>query len=216
MYSHPLDSEIKLVLLQPGHREELYSLTNQNRVYLSQWLPWVKDHTEQDTRLFIEASQRQFANNLGFQSGIFYRNKLTGCIGLHNIDWKNRKSSIGYWIAEQYQGHGLITRSCRTLLDFVFADLGLNRMEIRAGVHNQKSRSVAIRLGFQWEGTIRQAERVDEQYIDHAVYGMLADEWLPDKSNRTGKSSSEKETDQYKITFFQDGEGEPLMDTEST
>ncbi|WP_010273167.1 GNAT family N-acetyltransferase [Paenibacillus senegalensis] len=204
MYCHPLNPELKLVLLQPGHKEELFKLTNQNRDYLSQWLPWVKNHNEEATRLFIETSGRQFAGNLGFQSGIFYKGKLAGCIGLHNIDWKNRKSSIGYWIGEQYQGLGLVTRSCQALLDFVFGELGLNRMEIRAGVHNEKSRSVAQRLGFQWEGTIRQAEWINEQFIDHAVYGMLADEWFEHNPHRPNQARR-KDEPRMQSMFFQEG-----------
>ncbi|MNS61051.1 putative ribosomal N-acetyltransferase YdaF [compost metagenome] len=89
----------------------------------------------------------------------------------------NRKASIGYWLGSAYQGKGLMTKSCKALIDYSFAELGLNRIEIRAGVGNQKSRSIPERLGFTEEGVIRQAELNEDRYIDHVVYGILASEW---------------------------------------
>jgi ribosomal-protein-serine acetyltransferase len=55
--------------------------------------------------------------------------------------------------------------------------LGMNRVEVRAGVENLRSRRVAERLGFSLEGVMRQAERLGDRFIDHAVYAILASEW---------------------------------------
>ena len=52
--------------------------------------------------------------------------------------------------------------------------LHLNRLEIRTDVENAPSRAVAERLGFHYEGTLRQSYRVtDERYSDDAVYSLL-------------------------------------------
>lgn len=56
-------------------------------------------------------------------------------------------------------------------------ELKLNRVEIRAGVHNLKSRAIPERLGFINEGTIRQAEWLYDCYIDHVIYGILESDW---------------------------------------
>ena len=53
----------------------------------------------------------------------------------------------------------------------------LNRVEIRAAPENRRSRAIPERLGFTEEGTLRQAERVGERYLDSAVYAMLAEDW---------------------------------------
>lgn len=179
MFYHIVNPQIKLKLLEPGHTEELYALTDKNRDYLGEWLPWVKDtQSSEQTGQFIDAARKQFAANKGFNCGIFYQGQLAGCIGFHSIDWNNKKSSIGYWLGAEYQGLGIMTGACRTLMDYAFNELELNRMEIRAGLHNYKSRAIPERLGFVLEGTIRQAEWLNGRYMDHVIYGMLSDDWI--------------------------------------
>ncbi len=178
MFSCELNDEVQLRMLEQRHADELYRLTDRNRNYLRTWLPWVDaTNSKQDTMHFIEASLKQYANHNGFNCGIFYRNTLVGCIGYNGIDWPNKKTAIGYWLAEPYQGKGIMTNCCKELVRYALEELNLNRVEIRAGVENYKSRAIPERLGFKQEGILRQAEWVNHRFIDHAVYSMLAEEW---------------------------------------
>jgi ribosomal-protein-serine acetyltransferase len=93
------------------------------------------------------------------------------------IDAANLSAGIGYWLAESAEGRGLMSAAVAALLRHGFRDLKLNRIEIRAGVRNRRSRAIPERLGFRHEGTLRQAERLPERLVDHAVYAMLAGEW---------------------------------------
>jgi ribosomal-protein-serine acetyltransferase len=70
-----------------------------------------------------------------------------------------------------------MTKACRFLVDYAFAELKLNRVEIRCATGNHKSRAIPERLGFKLEGTVRQAEWLYDHFVDHALYGMLASEW---------------------------------------
>lgn len=70
-----------------------------------------------------------------------------------------------------------MTSVSKALTDYAFTELKLNKVEIRAAAENQKSRSIPERLGYKEEGTIRQAEWLYDHYVDHVVYGMLAEEW---------------------------------------
>jgi hypothetical protein len=63
------------------------------------------------------------------------------------------------------------------LVDHAFGVWKLNRVEIRAGVENKRSRAIPERLGFTQEGVLRQAERVGDRFVDHVMYSILADEW---------------------------------------
>jgi ribosomal-protein-serine acetyltransferase len=89
----------------------------------------------------------------------------------------NKCASIGYWLSKELEGKGIITRSCKAVIDEGFKRLKLNRIEIRAAVENYKSQAIPQRLGFKQEGIIRQAEFVNNQFVDLYVYSMLKEEW---------------------------------------
>lgn len=178
MFGHFINDDIQLRILEDRHSEELFRLTDVNRAYLREWMPWV-DSTigVEQSRGFIQSSLKQFAENQGFNLGVTYQGQLAGCIGVHQVDWGNRKASIGYWLGEEYQRKGIMTLSCRMVINHIFKEWELNRAEIRAAVLNKKSRAIAERLGFVNEGTIRQAEWLYDHYVDHVVYGMLREDW---------------------------------------
>jgi ribosomal-protein-serine acetyltransferase len=178
MFRCDIDENTYLKLLDDQDAEQLFTLTDSCRAYLRKWLPWVDStKTIEDTKSFIEMTKKKFVSNNGFESGIWYKGKLAGVIGFHYIDWANRKTSIGYWLGEQFQGSGLMTKSCIAYLNYAFNELKLNRVEIRCAVENSKSRAIPERLGFKNEGTIRDAEWLYDHFVDHIVYGMLAREW---------------------------------------
>lgn len=180
MFAFKVDDDVVLKLLDPTHSQSLYELIDSCRPYLKQWLPWVDGTKEvSDTKQFIERTQKQFASNNGFRTGIWYRGNMAGVIGFHDVNWSNKSTSIGYWLGEGYQGKGIMTRACRAFVDHAFNGLNLNRVEIRCAVDNLKSRAIPERLHFINEGTIRDAEWLYDQYVDHVVYGILAQEWTP-------------------------------------
>ncbi|MHB1652184.1 MAG: GNAT family N-acetyltransferase [Desulfitobacteriaceae bacterium] len=179
MFEFVVDDEVVLKLLDIVHADQLFELTDPGRLYLKEWLPWV-DGTEsaKDTKSFIEMTKKQFASNNGFQAGIWYKGNIAGVIGFHGMNWANRSTSIGYWLGERYQGKGIMTKSCKALVEYAFRELNLNRIEIRCAEKNLRSRAIPERLGFVKEGMIREAEWLYDHFVDHVVYGVLAREWL--------------------------------------
>ena len=178
MFSHRVSSDIHLKLLEPRDSEELFKVTDGSRDYLREWLPWVDGtRTVEDSKSFIQMTINQYASNNGFQAGIWFNDSLVGCIGFHAIDWSNRRTSVGYWLGQGFQGHGIMTKATEAMVDIAFEEYKLNRVEILAAVGNQKSRAIPERLGFQQEGCLRQYEWLYDHFVDHVVYTMLASEW---------------------------------------
>ncbi len=70
-----------------------------------------------------------------------------------------------------------MTKVSQALTNYAFSYHKLNKVEIRVAEENHKSRSIPERLGFVNEAKIRQAQWLYDHYVDHIVYGMLADEW---------------------------------------
>jgi len=179
LFRWPVEDELALGLLLPHHAEALLVLVDENRDHLRPWLTWVdKTRRVDDSLAFIRSGLQQLSRCDGFHLGIWCADALAGVLGVHWIDWANRRTSLGYWLGAGFQGRGLMTRSVAAVLDFLFDEWNLHRVEVRAAVTNFRSRAVPERLGFRLEGVLRGVERfADGSYRDHAVYAMLAEEW---------------------------------------
>lgn len=181
MFTLKVDHEIELQLFQRHHALLLFQLVEENREHLRKWLPWVDSMvTPYDFESVIPIWLNQIAENSAYNLGIVYKGELVGSIGLHQIDWYNKMASIGYYIAKKAEGRGIISRTVQALINYAFFELGLNRIEIRCGVQNKKSRAIPERLGFVKEGIIRDGEQLYGYFHDLIIYSKLAREWKID------------------------------------
>jgi nicotinamidase-related amidase/RimJ/RimL family protein N-acetyltransferase len=164
-----------LRLLEESDAPELYAVIEANRDHLARWMPWAAGQTLQDTLAFIGRTREQLASNDGFQTAVIEDSRIVGMVGFHGVSWDHRSTSIGYWLAEQAQGRGTMTRAVQALVDHAFGVWRLHRVEIRAAVDNARSRAIPERLGFTQEGVLRAAERIGDRYADQVVYAMLGE-----------------------------------------
>jgi len=179
MFTYRLTDDAELRPVEEHHAEAIYATVDANREHLRPWLPWVdKNRSVADTLEWVRRSNEKFAKNEGITAGIWVSGRPVGVIGNVYVNWESRKTEIGYWIAADAQGRGIVTAAARAMTEHAIRGWQLNRVEIRASVENRRSRAVAERLGFVLEGTLRQAGRCNARFEDHAIYGMLAQDWL--------------------------------------
>ena len=178
MFERSLRGGVILKLVERHHADMLFAAVDRNREYLRTWLPWVdRTLSVNDIKGFIETTLQQFARNEGFVAGIWAGPEMIGTLGLHKIDWDNRKVELGYWLAEGFQGRGIMTEACRAVIDHIVSTLKLNRVEVHCATGNKRSRAIPERLGFTFEGTRREGQIVNGRVLDIEVYSMLAAEW---------------------------------------
>ncbi len=169
--------DIELRSLRLDDAGELFALVDRNRSYLRQWLPWVDLNTScEDSAVFIQSTLDQKAAGRGPQFAIVDSGELCGICGFHPLDRRNRAGDIGYWLSEEASGRGIMTQAVRSVVGIGFKVLELNLIQIACAVGNVKSRAIPERLGFVFEGVLRQRELLNDCYVDHAVYSMLASE----------------------------------------
>ena len=168
------DNNIELIPVRLEDIDVLYSLTEKNREHLRIWLPWVEStKSAEDTKGFVEMAMRQHADKSGIHFGIWYENQLLGVVGYHYINYANKKASIGYWLDKDFQGKGIMTTAANLVIKYGFEALDIHRVEIMCAVENEASNAVALRLGFEKEGTIKESEWVDGHFVDQNMYGKL-------------------------------------------
>ncbi len=156
--------------------EALWAVVQRERDRLGVWMPWVAlTPTVEEERDWLESvvSERDSLEGCG----VFVDGRYVGGAGLMPGPY-GITAEIGYWIDVAHEGRGLVTRAVRVLIEIGFEELGLNRIEIRAGVENRRSRAIPERLGFTLEGIERGGGKGSGGgYYDLAVYSLLRDEW---------------------------------------
>jgi ribosomal-protein-serine acetyltransferase len=157
--------------------EELQALIEANRQHLARWMPWPAKQQLEGTTGFLAENEAQLAKEAGFQAALVPGGEIVGVVGFHGVDWLNCKTSVGYWLAADAQGRGLMTAAVRVLLGIAFEEWRLHRIEIQAAPGNHRSRAIPERLGFREEGLLRDAGRAAGGWLDTVVYGLLEDEW---------------------------------------
>jgi ribosomal-protein-serine acetyltransferase len=173
-----IDNTTSLALLDASHGKELYKLANENKESLRIWLPWVdRMNSINFIEKFIETSIQRNANGSEFGFVIFQNGQMAGRIGVYKIDSYNKIGEIGYWLGDNFLGKGIATKVSAEMVRFAFEEIELNRIEIKCGVENYKSKSIPKRLGFKHEATLREAELLHGKFIDLDVFSLLKRDW---------------------------------------
>lgn len=168
-----------LELIAQAHAPAIFDIVQHNREHLRQWLGWVdRAQDVQFIENFVAGAQHRHAQGTEYSFVMITDGRVVGRIGLYKLDAANQSAEIGYWIAADQQGRGLVLQSCQRLLQFCFEELGLHRLEIRCGTSNRKSQRIPQLLGFEKEGTLRQAEYLHGAFIDLDVFGLLRQDYL--------------------------------------
>lgn len=118
---------------------------------------------------FLEGSLYQW----GIESG----GNIIGTCTLASIDRDNRRAEIGFALAQQYWGRGLIQRALPTVIDFAFERLRLHRIGADADPRNAASIRTLEKLGFQREGLLRECYFHLGEIQDAMLFGLLQQDW---------------------------------------
>ncbi len=115
MLTRELMPGVALRLLEERDVDELYALVDANRAYLAEWMPWAAGDTREDTAAFIRLSRVQVGENNGLNTAITVADRVAGMAGVGKIDWRNRSTELGYWLAAEHQGRAVAERLGLTL-----------------------------------------------------------------------------------------------------
>ncbi len=90
---------------------------------------------------------------------------------------RSRTVELAYWLAPEYHGQGYGSDGATQLITYAFEDKNFRRIEAAVGSFNEPSIGLLESLGFQHEGTRREAAWYRGEYHDMQLYGLLRAEW---------------------------------------
>jgi ribosomal-protein-alanine N-acetyltransferase len=102
---------------------------------------------------------------------------LAGQLTVSSITYGSLCSaSIGYWIAREYAGRGVIPTAVAMATDYCFTVLGLHRIEVNIRPENGPSLRVVEKLGFRDEGVRVRYLHIQGRWRDHRTFALTAEE----------------------------------------
>ena len=106
-----------------------------------------------------------------------------GWITLVVGNWEHGLCETGFALTTDYQGRGVMTQALAVLLPELFLNTRLQRVEARCAVENVASRRVLEKVGFKCEGVLRGYFLLHGRRVDHYLYAILRDDYLPKDLN---------------------------------
>jgi len=166
---------IQLVMPEEHHAEELFNIVNNDRCTLSRWMPWTETtNSIEDEKRFLNYSRIQYAKYELFMTTILVNGIPGGMVDLHNINKTNRTAEFGYWLSSEHQGHGIMSKSVKQMLNYAFDDLKLHKVILQTDSENTKSIEIANRLGFSLEAILKDQIFYDKQFKDLNIFAKFA------------------------------------------
>ena len=130
-------------------------------------------YTEQDGVDFISAMLSADENDT-FAFTITVDEKVIGSIGVYRQENIHRQTAeLGYYIAEEYWGKGIMTEAIKQICQYVFQKSDILRIYAEPFASNEASCRVLEKAGFQYEGTLRNNAVKNGKVIDMKMYSIL-------------------------------------------
>ncbi|MET9658528.1 GNAT family protein [Streptomyces sp. NPDC006510] len=178
MFTLPLGDTAQLRPLEPRHAQEFLTHIDRSRRYVDPWIPWATFSTDlaSATAVLQRYADKQAADSARIY-GIWLDGTLVGGVMFTRFDSTSGVCEVGCWLEPAGEGRGLVTRACRVLIDWAFAERGMSRVEWWVAAGNTRSIEVARRLGMTRDGVLRQHTAYRGVRHDIEVWSVLSDEW---------------------------------------
>ena len=100
-----------------------------------------------------------------------------GSISVVRQNDRVEEAEIGYCIGSQWWHRGIVSEALSAVIEYLFTEVGMNRVAARHDPNNPHSGGVMRKCGMKYEGTNRACDRNNQGICDAAQYSILRSEW---------------------------------------
>ena len=143
---------------------------------VTRFMTWPTYENKETADMILSQWTAAYANPAFYQWAIEWKD-LGQPIGSISVVFHNEKTGsahIGYCIGSKWWGQGIMTEALQAVLDFLFDEVGFNRVEALHDTRNPASGAVMRKCGMTYEGTFRQYIRSNLGIGDASMYALLA------------------------------------------
>ncbi|MFC2075212.1 GNAT family N-acetyltransferase [Bdellovibrionota bacterium] len=182
-----IGKRIYLRPLGPEDADIVYEVIESSRKDLRKWVSFAESQDLAGTKKYLHRAAEGRKKGRHYTFGIFLKDthEYVGNVGaFKKTDFS---FELGYWMGTKHAGKGYMREAAVNLIDILFKEFPIHRLEIRTGPENRRSQNVPEKIGFKKEGRLRQINRFKNRWQDLYVYGLLKPEWKKSRKRLLAK-----------------------------
>lgn len=146
---------------------------------VTKFLTWPTHESVDVSRFVVESWATESNREDYYQWMIVLKalNEPIGSISVVDMDERIKKAEIGYCIGKAWWGKGIMSEALSAVMEFLFREVGMNRIEARHDANNPASGRVMKKCGMVYEGTARQYGWNNQGVCDICSYAVLREDW---------------------------------------
>jgi ribosomal-protein-alanine N-acetyltransferase len=131
-------------------------------------------------RALIDRILTSYSAKNGIEWAITERgsDQLIGKCCYHRVLKDHFRAEVGYVLARDRWGQGILREALLSVLDLGFSAMGLHSVEAQLDPRNERSANALEKVGFKKEGHLRESFFLDGKFSDTAIYSLLKREHL--------------------------------------
>jgi [ribosomal protein S5]-alanine N-acetyltransferase len=131
------------------------------------------------TREWITQVEARYTQREAIRWGVTFadQDEIIGSCSFHHFAAHGQCVETGYDLNRVYWGQGVMTEAMSAVLTYGFSTLELHRIEAIIDIQNVRSKALLEKLGFTYEGNLRQRYYMEGRFGDEHYFGLLKDEW---------------------------------------
>ena len=163
---------------------------------VTKFLTWPTHSSVEVTKMVVDSWVKGYEQDNYYQWIIELKelSQPIGSISAVRQDEKLALAEIGYCMGRKWWHRGIMSEALQAVIDFLFSEVGMNRVESRHDPNNPHSGGVMKKCGMKYEGTMRAADRNNQGICDAAHYAILRSEWEKPRHFMEGAPEFEDDT----------------------
>ena len=163
--------------------KKMYDVVVADRKNLLPYMEWATEEiTSKAEGLydFLNDASQKRKDKKKYEFCIFVNGEFLGGIGVFNISESGKSAEIGYWLKKSGRGKGYMSEAVKVIEEEFFSgEDSFNKLRICCDSENDKSASVAKRLGYHLDGIMREEHwsTTKKCFVDYMVFTKLKREW---------------------------------------
>lgn len=176
-------------MLRPFRRRDVgtfHDAVSASLTELQPWLPWIEGYDRGFAQRFIRDSVASWAETRAYDFTVRSQTQLDrhlGNVSVWPTSLQNKTGEVGYWIRSDETGRGFGAEATAVAISVGFEELDFHKVILRIAVGNLASEKIAEKLGFTYEGVLRDEVKVGNEWLDHTSWSMLESEWAGAKAS---------------------------------